>query len=1073
MHKEKRQRTRSPSPLHRPNFTPREPNHYSFRRHDPDYTGNKDKKFQKPQREEFLARRAPFVPSDQLRGSSLPEGLFASSVKAFSSSFFRRSTPNRLHYLLFENPKEAAAASTTTAELTTASTTTSTPTPTKQRVVAPMLNYVQILTAPTADTPGMCLVVHHDNKRYLFGNVAEGTQRACVQQKQSLNKVEEIFLTGTMGWHTAGGLLGMVLTVADVVHSARMAVVDEAKAKVERLDRARKATEKDGKTNPKAEQAYQAAVATMQEAEEAPARSLSIHGGKNLTHIIATSRRFIFRKGMPIKPHEVHEDTSLAGTTGADTMRDPDWTDDNIMVWYVPVFAEEEAEVPTEVAAGVEGSEPSRKRALEGEDKTEEIAPTAAPMDEATARDLVDTIVKHMFDSNWTLDALFETTLHKAKLPAKIFVKDENGHLKEYDGPLPNKAKDNVPDIPVLTRTPWPATLIENLPPSKPARQSMCYIVRNHPRRGKFDAFAAERLGVAKHNNRFLVAGQNVQAADGSIVTPDMVIAGNIEGTAFAVVELPDSSYIDAFLAKPEWTNTKIMAAIDTMFWLLGPGVVADPRVQSFMKQHSNIRHTVASTDTCPNNLALSSAAALQAKHNRIDPERFPIQKFDNVPPSQPPTVSSSVTDSGSEAKPLYVPARAGWTVRLAPQVLEEDGKVFPPVNFGDALREIEPRVLHLTEAARAQTEKTSFQIAAEVANEGLPHPETEVIPLGTGSAVPSKYRNVSSTLVRVPGVGSYLFDCGENTLGSMRRLFGEEKLQEVLRDLKILWISHLHADHHLGTVSVLRAWRDANRDNTKRIMVASNANMIHWLREYSDAEDVAYDRILAVKMDAPFYPHGSAVCDPWMFTAGQQAEFGVEQIDACRVDHCHGALAVVFTWPKVPGVGSDGPLRIAYSGDCRPSRDFGVIGQGATLLIHESTFDDDLHGEAKAKKHSTMGEALDVGRQMKARRVLLTHFSQRYPKIPLFNNGDNNSKAEMQVLVAFDQMQVRLQDFKEAAEYLPALQKLYEGEEMQGRKDKADGEDDGNKIVSKKGKGGNGGNNNKGKNDKGKKGKA
>lgn len=49
---------------------------------------------------------------------------------------------------------------------------------------------------------------------------------------------------------------------------------------------------------------------------------------------------------------------------------------------------------------------------------------------------------------------------------------------------------------------------------------------------------------------------------------------------------------------------------------------------------------------------------------------------------------------------------------------------------------------------------------------------------------------------------------------------------------------------------------------------------------------------------------------------------------------------------------------------------------------MHEATFDDDLKRDAKAKKHSTTSEAIGVGVAMRARRVILTHFSQRYTNI-------------------------------------------------------------------------------------------
>ena len=84
--------------------------------------------------------------------------------------------------------------------------------------------------------------------------------------------------------------------------------------------------------------------------------------------------------------------------------------------------------------------------------------------------------------------------------------------------------------------------------------------------------------------------------------------------------------------------------------------------------------------------------------------------------------------------------------------------------------------------------------------------------------------------------------------------------------------------------------------------------------------------------------------------------------------------------------------FKFSYSGDCRPSRNFAKIGKGSTVLLHEATFDDDTKGDAIAKKHSTISEAIGVGVAMGARRVLLTHFSQRYSKLPSMNDIDRAS---------------------------------------------------------------------------------
>lgn len=54
------------------------------------------------------------------------------------------------------------------------------------------------------------------------------------------------------------------------------------------------------------------------------------------------------------------------------------------------------------------------------------------------------------------------------------------------------------------------------------------------------------------------------------------------------------------------------------------------------------------------------------------------------------------------------------------------------------------------------------------------------------------------------------LLDCGEGTYGQMVRFFGPEKVDEVLVNMNALYISHLHADHHIGLVGVLQGRQKA-----------------------------------------------------------------------------------------------------------------------------------------------------------------------------------------------------------------------------------------------------------------------
>jgi ribonuclease Z len=61
----------------------------------------------------------------------------------------------------------------------------------------------------------------------------------------------------------------------------------------------------------------------------------------------------------------------------------------------------------------------------------------------------------------------------------------------------------------------------------------------------------------------------------------------------------------------------------------------------------------------------------------------------------------------------------------------------------------------------------------------------------------------VSGTLLHVPDAGYILLDAGEGTWGQLSRNYGTG-VWDVLRDLKGIFISHIHGDHHIGLAKIL-----------------------------------------------------------------------------------------------------------------------------------------------------------------------------------------------------------------------------------------------------------------------------
>jgi ribonuclease Z len=119
------------------------------------------------------------------------------------------------------------------------------------------------------------------------------------------------------------------------------------------------------------------------------------------------------------------------------------------------------------------------------------------------------------------------------------------------------------------------------------------------------------------------------------------------------------------------------------------------------------------------------------------------------------------------------------------------------------------------------------------------------------------------------------------------------------------------------------------------------------------------------------------------------------------------------------------GCVRLAFSGDTRPCPALVAAARGAALLVHEATFEDDLKSEADAKKHSTTGDAVAAGAAAGAARTLLTHFSQRYPKVPVIAHDLGAS-----VGIAFDLLSLDLADAGALPALTQPLRVLFEGME-------------------------------------------
>ncbi|KAJ5259247.1 hypothetical protein N7478_012228 [Penicillium angulare] len=869
----------------------------------------------------------------------------------------------------------------------------------------------QVTTTPTADTPGTAIFLAYPDKRYFFGQISPGLQRACIERGAKLVGLTDVFITGRTEWANTGGLIGVILTMADALASANAALEEENRKKAIRKSLA--------EALPKGKQPPVALEQHLYKGQ------LTLHGTDNLTHTLATARRFVFRKGMPIFTKEYNTESIAARCRDSETedpFEKPSWSDHNIKVWAMPIRAPTS---PTTLNPPTQPRPQSpRKRSL---DEYRETTSAGTILTQPASDLLVrQAIVTDMFNSTWKMDALVETPIADVNMPAAMFVRNpETKDMEPYNGPKPGESQP-LPDIKVFVRQPWPGAKVETLPPTSPSREALCYIVRSHDTRGKFEPKKAKELRV-KMGPDFarLTKGESVLSEDGKTITADMVLGPTRLGSGTAIMDVPSVEYVESVVNRPEWKSPAVTTGLKTFIWILGPGVGDHPKLRQFVADMSHCEHTVSSTDYCPNYLALSGAAQAAIRLARLKRDTYSIPVHNNVTlPQNRAIIPNTPSNPAATKDAPFEPLEPGLVIDVEPIYKINKGLVVPHLNTAQTVFNIPKSVEQRMSTIRERVAKPLFKGQLEEFRKDLPGGDAEVIALGTGSSAPSKYRNVSATLVYAPGSGYYLLDCGENTLGQLERVFEPEQLREVLRNLRMIWISHLHADHHLGTISVIKAWyhenygADAKPTNPpetdlnkilqeKRLVLVSDEMMVTWLEEYASVEDFGADKLISlsahpeisqssivtkfthrhIKNGAP--PFGLHAPDRTILdfnddssplTALLKSATGLTDLLTAQVKHCRGALAVSFVFP-------DG-FKVSYSGDCRPSDKFAAIGQDSTILIHEATFQDDMIGSALAKRHSTSGEALEVGRRMGARTVLLTHFSQRYAKIARFENN-------------------------------------------------------------------------------------
>jgi ribonuclease Z len=273
-----------------------------------------------------------------------------------------------------------------------------------------------------------------------------------------------------------------------------------------------------------------------------------------------------------------------------------------------------------------------------------------------------------------------------------------------------------------------------------------------------------------------------------------------------------------------------------------------------------------------------------------------------------------------------------------------------------------------------------------------------ELIVLGTASQVPTRHRNHNGYFLRWDDEG-LLFDPGEGIQRQMVR-HGVTTTQ-VTR----FFITHFHGDHCLGMASLCQRVSLDRVPHTIPVYFPASGQ-VYWerLRYASIYHDMAH-----------FAPRPIAA-------DGVLEDTSTFQLEAMRLDHevdCFGYRlrepdgrtmlpdrleAEGVRGPAIAQLMAQGHLDVdgrrvqlddvsvprlgqsmAFVMDTRRCEAAVALARGVDLLVIESTYLSSHAREAEAHGHLTAREAALIAREAGARRLVLTHFSQRFPRVEPF----------------------------------------------------------------------------------------
>lgn len=343
--------------------------------------------------------------------------------------------------------------------------------------------------------------------------------------------------------------------------------------------------------------------------------------------------------------------------------------------------------------------------------------------------------------------------------------------------------------------------------------------------------------------------GFDVTLPNGNVVRADEVRGPTSPGSVFIFIDVPSESYLADFEKNEAFTPYQRTATKPDDIALVvvhftPERVMEHPAYKKWIEKFSpsTIHWFVNERNQFS---GYFSAHRIQRQLNEIDERVFPL--LEEPHPALRHEMTTHLGSYASRSPP-------GKRFKVDPDLIRAQFEKFseypelgiltayhmrPPKGFDRSLEPFSnpetaieeapatPEVLQLIEKFKEEAKKVVVSRTAEERAKEFP----KIITFGTGSCIPNKTRNVSSNLIHFSDTNCALLDCGEGTLGQLIRFYGRAGADEVLKKLRMIYVSHLHADHHLGLIDILNRRRILCKD---KVLLLAPFPISKWLAFYN-----------------------------------------------------------------------------------------------------------------------------------------------------------------------------------------------------------------------------------------------